>query len=60
MVDGATGMGMRLLRWGTVTWTITMVLVEPVLGMAAGLFAVGAILMIMGADGLTTPNSRKH
>ena len=37
-----------------------MVPVEPVLGMSAGLFAVGAILMIMGADGLTTPNGRKH
>ena len=60
MVDGATGMAMRLLRWGAITWTMTMVLAEPLLGMAAGLFAAGMILMVLGADGLTTPNGRTH
>ena len=53
-------MAMRLLRWGAITWTMTMVLAEPLLGMAAGLFAAGAILLVLGADGLTTPNCRTH
>ena len=51
---------MRLLRWGAITWTMTMVLAEPLLGMAADLFAAGVILMVLGADALTTPNGRTH